>query len=180
MIAPLNRQLREHRLAGSQYWTQTTLEQTHMWNRSPDGMALETHAGSIVRCRVVTDDGTGPVTVFCADCDAPIECDVLGPTATQSFAPDDEVVVVHPRSAEERGVIVGRVAVRRGPLAAPPDAPEEIPDELVLEARKSLTLRVGSGSITIREDGKILIKGKDLVSHAQRLNRIKGGAVAIN
>ena len=29
-------------------------------------------------------------------------------------------------------------------------------------------------------DGKILIKGKDLVSHAQRTNRIKGGSVAIN
>jgi len=41
-------------------------------------------------------------------------------------------------------------------------------------------LRVGDGSITIREDGKVLIKGKDLVSHAQRMNRIKGGAVSIN
>lgn len=55
-----------------------------------------------------------------------------------------------------------------------------LPDELVIEARKNLTLRVGEGSITIRADGKILIKGKDLVSHAQRTNRIKGGSVAIN
>ena len=55
-----------------------------------------------------------------------------------------------------------------------------VPDELVLEAKHTLTLRVGDGSITIREDGKILIKGKDLVSHAARTNRIKGGSVQIN
>jgi hypothetical protein len=55
-----------------------------------------------------------------------------------------------------------------------------IPDAIVLEAKNGLTLRVGDGSITIRADGKILIKGKDLVSHAQNVNRIKGGAVSIN
>ena len=48
------------------------------------------------------------------------------------------------------------------------------------EAKHQLTLRVGEGTISIREDGKILIKGTDLVSHAQRMNRIKGGAVSIN
>jgi len=76
----------------------------------------------------------------------------------------------------ERLLVLGRIGVAASttPAAAP------IPDELVLEARQSLTLRVGDGSITIREDGKILIKGKDLVSHAQRMNRIKGGAVSIN
>jgi len=35
-------------------------------------------------------------------------------------------------------------------------------------------------SITIREGGKILIRGNDLLSHAQCLNRIKGGGVQIN
>jgi hypothetical protein len=55
-----------------------------------------------------------------------------------------------------------------------------VPDDLVLEAKETVTLRCGDGSITIRADGKILIKGKDLVSHAQRANRIKGGSVSIN
>ncbi|HKM56274.1 MAG TPA: hypothetical protein VJY33_22910, partial [Isosphaeraceae bacterium] len=58
--------------------------------------------------------------------------------------------------------------------------PDEPPDELIFEAKQSLTLKCGEGSITLRGDGKILIKGKDLVSRAQRMNRIKGGAVAIN
>lgn len=84
----------------------------------------------------------------------------------------------------ERGVLLGRIG---GPTTLPPlghTAPTEdgltVPEALVLEAKHSLSLRVGESSITIREDGKILIKGKDLVSHAQRMNRIKGGAVSIN
>jgi hypothetical protein len=75
----------------------------------------------------------------------------------------------------DRGVILGRVGA-----SAQPEPEPMIADVLVLEAKQSLTLRVGDGSITIREDGKILIKGKDLVSHAERLNRIKGGSVSIN
>ena len=73
-------------------------------------------------------------------------------------------------------VVLGRI----GPSRAVVAEASELPDTLTIEAKHSLTLRVGDGSVTIREDGKILIKGKDLVSHAQRMNRIKGGAVAIN
>lgn len=86
-----------------------------------------------------------------------------------------------------RGVILGRIGPAETTAGeddmASTTGPEEgsqAPDTLVIEAKQSLTLRVGEGSITIREDGRILIKGKDLVSHAQRMNRIKGGAVAIN
>lgn len=72
------------------------------------------------------------------------------------------------------GVVLGAVGPRTVSSA------DETPEELVLEARRGLILKCGDGSITIRADGKILIKGKDLVSHAQRVNRIKGGSVAIN
>ena len=73
-----------------------------------------------------------------------------------------------------------KAIITRADFADVPPEREPIPEVLVLEAKSSITLRVGEGSITIREDGKILIKGKDLVSHAQRMNRIKGGAVSIN
>ena len=93
------------------------------------------------------------------------------------LVPGDEVFVWLPNDPGVDGIILGRV----GPSAAPSGRnPEEPPAELVLEARSALVLRVGDGSIEIRADGKILIKGTDLVSHAARVNRIKGGAVAIN
>jgi hypothetical protein len=87
----------------------------------------------------------------------------------------------------KRGVILGCLgAGNASPPAevtaseARPTIPTAVSDTLTIEAKHSLTLRVGDGSITIREDGKILIKGKDLVSHATRMNRIKGGSVQIN
>jgi len=53
-------------------------------------------------------------------------------------------------------------------------------DQLVLEAKRQIELRCGESSITLRKDGKILIKGTDLVSRASRGNRIKGACVEIN
>lgn len=97
-------------------------------------------------------------------------CDALDQARAESLQVGDEVLFWHP-GGDATGVILGRI--RR-----PSDDPR--PDSLVIEARENLTLRVGEGSITIRKDGRILIKGKDLVSHAQRANRIRGGSVAIN
>lgn len=54
------------------------------------------------------------------------------------------------------------------------------PDELVIEAGRQLTIRCGEGSLTIRRDGRVLIRGLDIVTRATRANRIKGAQVAIN
>jgi hypothetical protein len=120
--------------------------------------------------------------------DAPeqtLVCDVLasGAEATPRYAPGEPVLVWLPSPAA-RGVVLGRIAAASTEVTEAPPAPlsaaGERPDELVIEARRSLTLKVGDGSITIRKDGRILIKGRDLVSHAKRTNRIRGGAVSIN
>jgi hypothetical protein len=109
---------------------------------------------------------------------ATLTCDLMdsasGPPLV--LVPGDEVLVWQ-GDGDPRGVILGRIGARAQPAAPEPADP---PDELVIEARQSLTLRVGGGSITLREDGRILIKGKDLVSHARGMNRIRGGSVAIN
>lgn len=55
-----------------------------------------------------------------------------------------------------------------------------IPDELVLEAGKNLTIRCGTGSIRIRADGRVLIEGLDIVSRARRAQRVTGAQVIIN
>ena len=104
-------------------------------------------------------------------------CDVLLAGPEPPCLVEGETVLVWCASApEERGVILG--SVRPSASTARPDRGPG--DEMVLEAKRRLTLKCGDGSITIREDGKILIKGKDLVSHATRMNRIKGGSVQIN
>jgi hypothetical protein len=117
-----------------------------------------------------------------------LQCDVLeSALREQPFVAGDIVLVLELAGTDDRGVVLGRV--RPAPAAAlsepredrpPREAPADNPDTLILEAKSSLVLRVGDGSIEMRADGKILIKGTDLVSHAKRMNRIKGGAVSIN
>ena len=123
---------------------------------------------------VVIETGEADALVAFTD-GAVLECDALDTVifGANGLAPEDRVVVLH-GGAGERPVIIGRIAT----AASRP--PADAPDTLVVEARENLTLRCGEGSITIRADGRILIKGKDLVSHARRSNRIRGGAVTIN
>jgi hypothetical protein len=124
----------------------------------------------------VTESGT-LIVAFEHDVSPPVRCDLLitSDAAPAVFVPGDGALVWIPSDGAP-AVVIGRIGPSRGLTPAPGDTP----DTLTIEARESLTLRVGDGCITMRADGKILITGKDLVSHAQRTNRIKGGAVAIN
>ncbi len=51
---------------------------------------------------------------------------------------------------------------------------------MVLEANEEIVLRCGKSSITLRRDGKVVIKGIQVVSRAAQTNKIKGGSVSIN
>jgi hypothetical protein len=130
-----------------------------------------TDARRIVRAAVLTVHEDGTVSV---DHEGGAHCDVLQTGAAQPrLAPGDSVLVWFPGRPDEAGVVLGRI----GPTTAPlPPAPEHV----VIEARKGLSLTCGRGTIAMREDGKVLIKGTDIVSHAERMNRVKGGGVAIN
>jgi hypothetical protein len=118
-------------------------------------------------------DGLASVRLDCSDEIDDRRYQIMhGSDTGLTLSDGDAVVVWHSGRPDELGVVLGRVDRNSGP--------RQQPDELVIEAKQSLTLKVGDGSITIREDGRILIKGKDLVSHAKRTNRIRGGSVQIN
>jgi hypothetical protein len=53
-------------------------------------------------------------------------------------------------------------------------------ERVTLAAHHELLLRCGKASILLRSDGKIIIKGTELLSRASGLNKIKGAAVHIN
>lgn len=127
---------------------------------------------------VLSVSAKGGATVICAGKE--VTCELLhSSTEPLHLARGDKVLLWLP-GGNEHGVILGRIGPSQAAEPMPDAATEETPEQLVLEAAKNLTLKCGAGSITIRADGKILIKGKDLVSHAQGTNRIKGGSVAIN
>jgi len=51
---------------------------------------------------------------------------------------------------------------------------------LVLEGKDSITLKSGRSQISLQKNGKVIIKGMDLISRAKRTNKIKGSSVSIN
>jgi hypothetical protein len=79
-------------------------------------------------------------------------------------------------------VICGDVAVVTGLLEPLPtnernDADEE---ELVLNSAKGVVLRCGEASVRLTPDGRVVVRGKDVVSRAKRRNQISGGTVRLN
>jgi len=53
-------------------------------------------------------------------------------------------------------------------------------ETIELTARKEVELRCGKSSIRLTKDGKILIKGAQIISRAARSNKVKGSTVQIN
>ena len=57
---------------------------------------------------------------------------------------------------------------------------EDSPKQLVITADDEITLRCGESSITLTAAGKIILRGKYIVSRSSGVQRIKGGSVQIN
>ena len=73
-------------------------------------------------------------------------------------------------------VILGLLARVPGKAraAAPPD------DVVVIKGQQSIELRCGAASITLRKDGKVVLRGTTVISRATKENRIAGGTVHFN
>ena len=72
-------------------------------------------------------------------------------------------------------------------LESPPEATARRPVEalvdgkrVVIEGQDEIVLKCGEASITLRRNGKVIVKGTRLESRATGTHRIKGGAVEIN
>jgi hypothetical protein len=66
-----------------------------------------------------------------------------------------------------------------GPLRPPSEARVDR-KRLVLEAEQEVTLKCGEASITLRRDGKLILRGAYVETTAKGVNRIRGGSVKIN
>ncbi|WP_343641944.1 hypothetical protein [Roseateles sp.] len=58
--------------------------------------------------------------------------------------------------------------------------PAPMPQELVFEASRQVTIRCGKSSITLYPNGKIALRGEYIVSDAEGVNRIVGGQIELN
>ncbi len=64
-----------------------------------------------------------------------------------------------------------------------PEPPEEVVvdgERVLLRGNEEVVLQCGRASITLRRDGKIVLRGSEILTVASGLQRIKGGKVQIN
>jgi hypothetical protein len=80
---------------------------------------------------------------------------------------DRDVVLLFENGDPKKPIVMG--VLRR---------PEE-PQTIVLTAAESIVLKCGQSSVTL-SDGKVVVRGLHVVTHAAGVNRIRGGSVQIN
>ena len=99
-----------------------------------------------------------------------------------------EVVLAFTPERKDRPVILGMVAEHSRPKTqARIDLERSDVRDLRIDgqfihfkAADEILLECGQGSIRLRRDGKIIIKGLQIISRSKGVNKIKGAAVSIN
>ena len=131
----------------------------------------------VLRATVVEILDSGEIVVSVPSASsATFPCDVLLGTPALSLKVGDPVVALSPSVKEERGVVLGLIV----PYTPPSEQQGSVAKQFEVVASEAISLKCGESSLEMRKDGKVLVKGKDVVSLAKRVQRIKGGTVAIN
>jgi len=112
----------------------------------------------------------------------------LGPMVAISTVPltekdlNREVILLFEDGDATRPILIGLRQARmpekgevRKPLSVECDG-----QRVVISAEQELVLRCGKASIHLRSDGRVRIRGTDVVSRASATNRLRGGNVQIN
>jgi Domain of unknown function (DUF6484) len=89
-----------------------------------------------------------------------------------------EVALLFEDGDRARPLIVGKLVEPARDDAAPVVVADGQMVRLV--AKERIELRVGKACLIMEADGHITLRGTDLVSHASRSNRIRGGSVNLN
>jgi hypothetical protein len=108
----------------------------------------------------------------------------------QAVASQQRAVLLFENGVPTRPLLVGLVQVVSGTPLLDELLEARVPSQdmearvdgkrVVIEGQDEIVLSCGKASITLRRNGKVIIKGVQLESSAAGVNRIKGGSVQIN
>jgi Domain of unknown function (DUF6484) len=142
-------------------------------DRTADGQIVD----GVVIGLVLGFQDAAPLIVFPGN---PSEQAIVARSLVRLSAEDvgREVALLFEDGARDRPLIMGRLVEPVRDDAAPVVVADG--QMLRLVAKERIELRVGKSSLIMEADGRITIRGTDLVSHASRSNRIRGGSVNLN
>lgn len=156
--------------------TVTTIEKAGPATRRRGGSARGPRIGTIV----AVDDGSTLVD-YDDNAGGPLVA-----RSTVAIARSDagrEVLMIFERNNPALPVIVGFLADQPAPAIATTRGVDDVAvdgERIVFEATKEILLRCGEGSILMRSDGTVIIKGINITTRARALNKVRGAAVKIN
>jgi hypothetical protein len=88
-----------------------------------------------------------------------------------------QVVIVNDVDQPDSPIVIGVIQPSMATMAVEVTADGK---RVVVSAVEVITLKCGEASITLNRDGKVVIRGKHVVTHASGVNRIRGGSVQLN
>jgi uncharacterized protein DUF6484 len=96
-----------------------------------------------------------------------------------------EALIVFESELPDRPIVVGLLAQPKTGLEVSEAEAGQIDARVdgrrvTLDARDEIVLRCGEASITLRRNGRIVVRGTYVETRARGVNRIKGGSVQIN
>ena len=150
-----------------------------------DGESDRHQGGQTIRATIHTILDSGEIIVEpLRQPDCQFNCDVLEsafPAGTR-LEIGDVVLAITPISDFENGCVIGRVVRYKPREGTTPlsQLTQQTPRHIVIEATDQVSLKCGDAALDLRNDGKVMIRGKDVLTRAKRTQRIKGGTVAIN
>ena len=98
---------------------------------------------------------------------------VLAPAAVAARSPDRDIVTFISR---EELIAAGLIS----PAADPGVVVQADGQRHVITAEREIVLRCGDASITLTRAGRVIIKGRYILSRSTGYNKIKGAAIDIN
>ena len=92
------------------------------------------------------------------------------------------VLLLIDEDSPRRPIIIGFITEKVSPAPAAPHVVEADVDgkRVRVEGKDEIVLECGDASITLRRNGRVIIKGTYVETHSDGTNRIKGGQVRIN
>lgn len=146
--------------------------------------------GNRVGTLVGWSDGEGPLVDHPSNPHGPIAARTTVPldasTAEAAVDRGQEVLLVFEAERSDRPIIIGLL---REPLARLERSERRAPAQIeavvdgrrvVFDAEDEIVLRCGDASITLRRNGRIVVRGAYVETRSKGVNRIKGGVVRIN